>query len=54
MQYEDRVHVRNVVGIASYTKENFNFTIKKIKEEWEALPADRSEATGSKHGAITY
>ena len=54
MQYEDRVHVRNVVGIASYNMKNFKFTIKKIKEEWDALPADRSEATGSKYGAITY
>ena len=44
MTYEERVHVRNVVGIASYNKEIFNRTIKKIKEEWDALSADRSEA----------
>ena len=38
MAQEERVHVRNIVGIASYNKENFNFTIKKIREEWDAVP----------------
>ena len=41
MAHEERVHVKNVVGIASYNKENFNFTIKKIREEWDALPANK-------------
>ena len=31
MAQEERVHVRNIVGIASYNKENFNFTIKKLE-----------------------
>ena len=31
MQHEKHVHVKNVVGIASYNRENFNFTIRKIK-----------------------
>ena len=44
MTYEERVHVRNVVGIASYNREIFNFIIKKIKEARDALPTDRSEA----------
>ena len=43
MAHEERVHMKNVVGIASYNKENFNFTIKKIREEWDALPADKIE-----------
>ena len=38
MAQEERAHVRNIVGIASYNKENFNFTIKKIREEWDAVP----------------
>ena len=41
MAHEERVHVKNVVGIASYNKENFKFTIKKIREEWDALPANK-------------
>lgn len=28
MKYKERIHVRNVIGIASYNKENFNCTIK--------------------------
>ena len=46
MTYENRFYVRLVVGIASYNKESFNFTIKKMEEEWvwDALPAYKSEA----------
>ena len=44
MTYKERVHVRNIVGIASYNKENFNFTTKKIKEECYALSADKNDA----------
>ena len=42
MAQEERVHVRNIVGIASYNKENFNFTIKKIREEWDAVPMTKN------------
>ena len=42
MAHEERVHVRNIVGIASYNKENFNFTIKKIREEWDATPMSKN------------
>ena len=42
MAQEERVHDRNIVGIASYNKENFNFTIKKIREEWDAIPMNKS------------
>ena len=42
MAHEEHVHVKNVVGIASYNRENFNFMIKKIKE-WDALPADKND-----------
>ena len=38
----ERVHVRNIVGIASYNKENFNFTINKIREEWDAVPMSKN------------
>ena len=30
------------MGIASYNKENFNFTIKKIREEWDAVPITKN------------
>ena len=47
MAHEKRVHV----SIASYNRENFNFTIKKVKEEWDAtsrwqqqrIPPQRAE-----------
>ena len=42
MAQEERVHVRNTVGIASYNKENFNFTIKKIREERDAVPMTKN------------
>ena len=42
MAHEERVHVRSIVGIASYNKESFNFTIKKIREEWDAIPMNKS------------
>ena len=41
MAHDEHVHVKNVVGIVSYNRENFDFTIKKIKE-WDALPADKN------------
>ena len=44
MTYEERIYVRKVVDIASYKKENLNFMINIIKEEWGALLADKSEA----------
>ena len=40
--HEEHVHVRNIVGIASYNKENFHFTIKKIREEWDVIPMNKS------------
>ena len=36
------LRVKDVVGIASYNKEDFNFKIKKIRKEWDALPADKN------------
>ena len=42
MAQKERVHVRNIVGIASYNKESFNFTIKKIREEWDAVPMTKN------------
>ena len=33
MAHEERPHVRPVYGMASYNKERFNATIKKIEEE---------------------
>ena len=41
--HEGRVHVKKVMGIASYDRKNFNFMIKKIKEEWDALLADKND-----------
>ena len=32
MHYEERAHIRAVYGMASYQKETFNSTIKKIKK----------------------
>ena len=43
MIYEETAHFRSVYGMASYNKETFNSTIKKIKEEWDTLPYDKSE-----------
>ena len=45
MLYEERAHGRSAYGMASYDEESFNCTIKKLKEEWDALPSDKSEAT---------
>ena len=42
MAQEERVHVRNIMGIASYNKETFNFTINKIREEWDAVPMSKN------------
>ena len=42
MAQEERVHVRNIVGIASYNKESFNFTINKIRQEWDAIPMTKN------------
>ena len=42
MAHEERVHFRNIVSIASYNKESFNFTTKKIREEWDAIPMNKS------------
>ena len=44
MRHEDRAHVCAVYGMTSYHKECFNSTIKKIKEEWDAIPSDKYEA----------
>ena len=44
MHYEERAHVKSVYGMASYQKESFNSTVKKTKEEWDAIPTDKIEA----------
>ena len=36
--------VKSVCGMASYQKESFNSTVKKTKEEWDAIPTDKIEA----------
>ena len=43
MAHEERPHVRAVYGMASYNKESFNATIKKIKEEWDTIPLEKAE-----------
>ena len=43
MIYEERPHVRAVYGMASYNKESFNSTIKKIREDWDAVPLEKCE-----------
>ena len=30
--------------MASYLKGRYNFTINKIKEEWDAIPSEKNEA----------
>ena len=44
MRHEERAHVKSVYGMASYHKESFNSTVKKNKEEWDAIPTDKIEA----------
>ena len=41
--HEERPHVRAVYGMASYNKESFNATIKKIREEWDTIPLQKVE-----------
>ena len=43
MAHEERPHVRAVYGMASYNKEIFNATIKKIREEWDTIPLEKVE-----------
>ena len=43
ISFEERPHVRNLFGMASYYKENFYNTVIKISEEWDTIP------TGRKH-----
>ena len=44
MRHEEIAHVKSVYGMASYHKESFNSTVKKNKEEWDAIPTDKTEA----------
>ena len=41
ISYEERPHMRNLFGIASYMKENFYNTVIKISEEWDTIPTDK-------------
>ena len=43
MAHEERPHVRAVYGMASYNKESFNATIKKIREERDTIPLEKIE-----------
>ena len=43
MAHEERPHVRAVYGMASYNKESFNATIKKIREEWDTISLEKVE-----------
>ena len=42
--YEERPYVKHLFGMTSYIKENFYNTVMKISEEWDTIPADKSQA----------
>ena len=45
MEHEERPDAFNIVRIAFYNKENFNYTLKIIMEECDALPVHRNEVS---------
>ena len=41
ISHEERPYVKNLFSMASYMKETFYNTVKKISEEWDTIPTDK-------------
>ena len=47
ISHEERPYVKNLFGMASYMKETFYNTVKKISEEWDTIPTDGGQHNSS-------